>query len=278
LAVTSNASADAELSLRLLVEDVVERHTRDIHAMAEGLRRVSTTARALRVIGVLDGELAADVVAEAELALFVRGAGGLADAVFRPPGEWRPHDHDRGALVSVLAAGDALAEVWTNALTLHLPGGNGWTSPGGVPAGHEHIEVRTSVGVASLDLRRAQPARTIDAVTRPITFVEALVAWAAIAEPALLSPSAPEPHTLVEAWEPVGVVVGNVVVTAVERGSRLHGVLPASGIAWIRSARGVHLLTPADGGAAIEPHLPSRPSPARLSLIDEGIVTEIDLR
>jgi hypothetical protein len=275
---------DPELALRLLVEDAIAQSTDDFRAVTTRLNDVMTWGRAFRAVGALDPADVAALVAEAELALLIRGAAWLESVLSDLPSITAVQDAAAraraGALVSVATTGDTMIEVWEGALSVRNVGSDAWGMAGAVPEGHDRLEVRTSTGVVTFDLAGGAPRRDVDdhVVQRPLGIVDLMMIWAAVASPAALA------HAALSAWrpvpppdfEPVAVRAGDVTVIAIERGDVLHAHYPTPpAVSWIVSEDGVHLVS---DGIVIDPAVPPPPSPLTLVLVDGGTATEIPLR
>lgn len=273
---------NGELQLRLAVEAAVRASPTDFTEVGRHLRRLSRDARALRAFGAIDADLAASIVAEAELALFLRGATWLEVVLSDLPSPaWMAEigelDGRGRMLLSVLDAGDAgggmAVEIWRDELVVRSAGSPPWRMAGGLPDDQERLEVRTSSGVGVFDLTRASPVVVRPAEERPPRFDDLLVAWGIVSE---LLPLPSARRTPASGFEVVAVRSGPTTVTVIERGEILHGDLgPAPALGWVRSSAGIHALRE---GFVIDPPVPPPPSRLTLALLDEGRLREVVLR
>lgn len=241
-------------------------------ARDDPLSRLAVAGRAYRAVGAVSGDRVAEMLAATELALFVRGvewlALGFADIPVAPP---TPR---HGRLRSVTATGEALVELWDEAVVVRTHS-DVYALAGRVPAGHEWMEIRTNDGLLSVDLGTGVPAREVTPRARTVEFAEVAFAWAALFAPAAFAHDH-DPRTRQRlAFEALAVDGGPVVVTGIEQSELLHAYFDGAAVAWITSPQGVHVVADSH---VIDPPVPLPPAALELVLVDGGTVTTLALR
>lgn len=255
-----------------MVEDAVAGAGQALHGGDDPVARIAAAGRAYRAVGAVSGDRVAEMLAAAELALFVRGVEWLAMGFADIP--VAPSVTRYGRLRSVTATGDALVELWDDAVVVRTRS-DVYALAGQVPAGHDWMEIRTNDGLVSVDLGTGVPAREVTPRARTVRFADVAFVWAALFAPAALAHDH-DPRTRQRlAFEALPVDGGPVVVTGIEQSELLHAYFDGAAAAWITSPQGVHVVADSH---VIDPPVPLPPAALELTLVDGGTVTTLTLR